>query len=670
MKKINAVFILYFLLSLLAIDLIAQPFLIGRISTTIVDPARPTRNIGVEIYYPATTAGTNAPFAQGEFPVIVIGHGFSMNYDSYSNFWNYFTPKGYILVLPTTESALGSANHPNFSADLNYCVDFMQLANADSQSPFFGKVKNKTAIMGHSMGGGCSFVAAGTGNPNITTILGLASAETSVSAIGAAANITIPALLFAGGNDRVTPYADNIGAMYNALQSDCKNIVTITNGSHCQFAESNFACNFGEGSVCVGCSFVARATQHQKVFQFMEPWVDFYLKEDCNAWNVLESRFDTVSGVTHERACNYSLPIASIVANGNTEFCPGGDVTLTGTSSSGNYDWSNGETTQDITVGISDSYMLNVVDQYNCTATSGVIDVTVFQPDAAGILSSTGSSLCGGNSTLSLTNSFQNYLWSTGETTATIEVDVAGNYSVTAIDQNNCESVSDNYNISDVPDPQILVSGSANFCDGDIVTLTVDGNFDTYTWNTGETTQSIEVTGNDTYSVLVDDGNGCTNSTSENVSFNTVPNIPVINQKDDSLFISPVLGTIEWFYEGNTFSFGANIIKAGGNGEYTVVVTENGCSAVSNPFDYFLVSVKDIVTKAISVYPNPATSMLNITAERISAIALSDISGKVLISRNENTNTTTLDMSMLASGNYILTVRTGNEISITRVVKY
>ena len=670
MKKINVVLITSILLSLLTIDLIAQPYLIGRRTITIVDPARPNRNIGVEVYYPATATATNAPFAQGEFPVIVIGHGFSMNYDSYSNFWNYFTPKGYILVLPTTESALGSANHTQFSADLNYCVNFIQLANADSQSPFFGKVKNKTAIMGHSMGGGCSFVAAGTGNPNITTILGLASAETNVSAIAAAANITIPALLFAGGNDRVTPNADNIGAMYNALQSDCKNIVTITNGSHCQFAESNFACNFGESSVCLGCTFVARATQHQKVFRFMEPWVDFYLKEDCSAWNVFESRFDTVSGVTHQRACNYSLPSASIAANGNTEFCLGAEVTLTGTSSTGNYDWSNGETTQNITVGISDGYALNVVDQYNCAATSNVIDVAVFQPEVADISSSTGTSLCGGNSILSLTNSFQNYLWSTSETTATIEVDAAGNYSVTAIDQNNCESVSNNYNISDAPEPQILVSGSTNFCNGDIVTLTVDGNFNTYTWNTGETTQSIEVASNDTYLVLVDDGNGCTNSTSENVSFNTVPNAPIINQKDDSLFISSVSGTIEWFYEGTTFSSGTNIIKADGNGEYTVVVTENGCSAFSSPFDYFLVSVKDITTNTISVYPNPVISMLNIVAKGISTVALSDISGKVLLSKNVNTNAATLDISMLASGNYILSVRTGDEFSVTRIVKY
>jgi hypothetical protein len=402
----------------------------------------------------------------------------------------------------------------------------------------------------------------------------------------------------------------------------------------------------------------------------MEPWVDFYLKEDCNAWPVFESRFDTVSGVTHQRACNYSLPSSSIVANGNTDFCAGAVVTLIGTSSTGNFDWSNGATTQDVITNVSDSYTLNVVDQYNCVATSNAIDITVFQPETADILSSTGSSLCGGNSTLSLTNSFQNYLWSTGETTASIEVDVAGNYSVTATDQNNCESVSNNYNISDAPEPQILISGSTNFCVGDIVTLTVDGNFISYTWSTGETTQSIEVTGNDNYSVLVDDGNGCTNSTSENITFNAVPNTPVINQKNDSLFISPVSGTIEWFYEGTPFSSVTNIIKAGGNGEYTVVVTENGCSASSTPFDYFLVSVKDFIANTISVYPNPTTSMLNITAEGISIITLADISGKVLFTKNEITNTASIDVSILASGNYILSVRTGNEISVTRVVKY
>jgi hypothetical protein len=50
------------------------------------------------------------------------------------------------------------------------------------------------------MGGGSSFLAVQY-NPAITAIANLAAAETNPSAIAAAANITIPALVIAGAND-------------------------------------------------------------------------------------------------------------------------------------------------------------------------------------------------------------------------------------------------------------------------------------------------------------------------------------------------------------------------------------------------------------------------------------------------------------------------------------
>jgi predicted dienelactone hydrolase len=257
-------------------DSIAQTYAVGKSTPTLVDASRSNRNIPVEIYYPANTAGTNVPVAAGVFPVLVIGHGFSMTVDAYYNFRDFFVPKGYIIILPNTESALGSANHTNFAGDLNYCVDYMQAENISNASIFFGKVKNKTGIMGHSMGGGCSFVAAGTGNPNITTILGFAPAETTPSAITAASSISVPALMFYGSKDAVTPPANHVIPMYNNLQSFCKAMVTITDGAHCRFANTNGTCNFGEGTACIACTFITNAEQHARTFAIMLPWVIFF----------------------------------------------------------------------------------------------------------------------------------------------------------------------------------------------------------------------------------------------------------------------------------------------------------------------------------------------------------------------------------------------------------
>jgi hypothetical protein len=103
-------------------------FQVGHMTKTFNDPSRtggfgsgggPGRQIQTEIYYPATTTGDNVPVATGEHPVIVFGHGFAMSWDAYSNIWQYYAAKGYILAFPRTESGLfPGPNHNDFGLDL------------------------------------------------------------------------------------------------------------------------------------------------------------------------------------------------------------------------------------------------------------------------------------------------------------------------------------------------------------------------------------------------------------------------------------------------------------------------------------------------------------------------------------------------------------------------
>jgi predicted dienelactone hydrolase len=88
---------------------------IGHTTITFNDPTRsggvgsgggPGRQIQTEIYYPATSAGTSTPFASGKFPIIVFGHGFAMTWDAYSNIWEHYVPRGYIMAFVRTESSL------------------------------------------------------------------------------------------------------------------------------------------------------------------------------------------------------------------------------------------------------------------------------------------------------------------------------------------------------------------------------------------------------------------------------------------------------------------------------------------------------------------------------------------------------------------------------------
>ncbi|HRD40183.1 MAG TPA: hypothetical protein PLC65_16270, partial [Bacteroidia bacterium] len=100
-KKAAQVFFLS--LALLFVGLLkAQTFPIGHMSINFKDASRTGgyaiagginitgsgRDVGAEVYYPATVAGNNQPVANGVFPVVVIGHGFVMDWSSYDNIYN------------------------------------------------------------------------------------------------------------------------------------------------------------------------------------------------------------------------------------------------------------------------------------------------------------------------------------------------------------------------------------------------------------------------------------------------------------------------------------------------------------------------------------------------------------------------------------------------------
>jgi predicted dienelactone hydrolase len=492
-------------------------YAIGKITPTWTDASRNNRSVPVEVYYPANTAGTNTPVASGIFPVLVIGHGFSMGVDAYYNFRDFFVPRGYIIVLVNTEiGPIPFPNHANFGADLNFAVNYMQQLNANSSSPFFGKVKNKSAVMGHSMGGGCSFLAAATGNPYITTLVGFAPAETNPSAISAASNISIPALMYYGTNDAVTPPANHVIPMYNNLQSTCKVMVSITNGSHCRFANNNATCNFGESTSCIGCSFITHAEHHARTFATLEPWLNFFLKEDCSQWSVFEQNLNNTPGTTHVRSCNYSLPTATATALGNTSFCPGDNVDIAGGNTGyTHYLWSNGATTININVSQSGAYSLIVTDQYNCSDTSNVVTVYVSNPEKP-VLNITGNlNLCDGDFADVMITNFDNallYQWSNGATTTNISIYQPGVYYVIATDSLGCVVSSDTLVVNILSKPQTPAIWQQN---DTLYVAAANGILQWfYSGNPIPVNDTVYVPDtNGLYAVVVTDTNGCISDT-------------------------------------------------------------------------------------------------------------------------------------------------------------
>jgi hypothetical protein len=279
--------------------------------------------------------------------------------------------------------------------------------------------------------------------------------------------------------------------------------------------------------------------------------------------------------------------IPTITANGPTTFCGTGSVTLT-SSAGASYSWSNGATTQAVTVS-SGSYTVTVTGANGCSATSAPAVVTGNAPPPTPTITAFGATtFCAGRSvTLAAPNGYS-YAWSNGATTSSIVVTAGGAYSVIVTDANGCSATSAATTVTvnpTPPMPAVTASGPTMFCQGGSVTLTAPAGY-TYSWSNGATTQSITVSQFGVYSVTVTNASGCTaTSTGTIVNVDPIPT-PFITPSDATEFCAggSVTLTTGSGYASYLWSNGATTqsINVTASGSYSVTVTDSsGCSGTT-----------------------------------------------------------------------------------------
>ncbi|CAN5406720.1 hypothetical protein BH11BAC2_BH11BAC2_16440 [soil metagenome] len=180
-----------------------------------------------------------------------------------------------------------------------------------------------------------------------------------------------------------------------------------------------------------------------------------------------------------------------------------------------------------------------------------------------------------------LTPQFPNatYLWSTGETTSQINALNTGSYIVTVIDANGC-SGRDTIDVLINPLPIAPFINNINQC-GDSIILDALNPGELYLWNTGATSQTINVTVNGTYTVTITDGLGCVNTDDIVVNLLVIPPVNLGNDLNICQGLTAISGpngtgyTYLW-NDGTTFAS----LLLNSSGTYWVNVTApNGCSA-------------------------------------------------------------------------------------------
>lgn len=241
------------------------------------------------------------------------------------------------------------------------------------------------------------------------------------------------------------------------------------------------------------------------------------------------------SGRTPVTASISGIPKPVLSISGSLTVCEGITQTITAPNGFVSYTWSNGLTTQQITATTTGSYSV-VVNNGVCSSPPS--DAFVFtvnvKPTKPTITSTNGGSLCAnGSVTLSAPNGLASYIWSSGQTTASINVNTIGSFFVTVTNASGCQSVaSDPFLVTatDLSKPTVTVTGNTALCNSSTVELSAPSGFSSYVWSNGATTQNIIVSTAGSYSLVVSNGS-CTSPPSDAVVVTSVavPTKPSIN---------------------------------------------------------------------------------------------------------------------------------------------
>jgi gliding motility-associated-like protein len=268
-------------------------------------------------------------------------------------------------------------------------------------------------------------------------------------------------------------------------------------------------------------------------------------------------------------------------------------ISVNGGLSPFTYLWSNGAITQDITNLVAGNYTVTVTDANLCTA---VVDSTVSQPSALLAPVSTNSATCGlANGSATVTPSggagTYTYLWSNGQTTATINSLAAGSYTVTVRDANLCTKTAVAV-VGNIGGPVGVIDSVRNVrCNGastGAIFISVSGSATpfSYQWSNGALTQDLLNVIAGTYTVTITDTNSCSATLSA-----TIGQSPLLNDSiqvasancgapTGNATVFPYGGTSPYtvlWSNGQTTNTIFNLVA----GTYTVTITDGfGCTKV------------------------------------------------------------------------------------------
>src|SRR6202008_1467491 len=310
-----------------------------------------------------------------------------------------------------------------------------------------------------------------------------------------------------------------MAGVYTATVTDANSCTSIKNVTITQpsalstsTAVTNAACNGGTGSATVtatgGAGSYTYDWSNGATTANITALAGFYTATvtDANACTSIES-----VNISQPTALATSTAVTHVLCNGGTGSAT---ITATGGTPSYSYDWSNGATTSAVSGLMAGVYTATVTDANSCTS---IKNVTITQPSALSTSTAAANALCNGgtgSATVTATGGAgaYSYDWSNGATTSVVSGLMAGAYTATVTDANNCTSI-ENITISQPAAMVTTTAATSALCNGATGSATVSatggaGSY-TYDWSNGSTTANMTALAG-VYTATVTDANACT----------------------------------------------------------------------------------------------------------------------------------------------------------------
>jgi len=263
----------------------------------------------------------------------------------------------------------------------------------------------------------------------------------------------------------------------------------------------------------------------------------------------------------------------------NIKACEGDSILLTSNVMTDSYNWNTGSTDQSIVASTSGVYSISV-ERGVCSEMDSV-DV-VFNSYPLVDIGPSDTLLC--STDIYTLDAGAIGRWQNGEEVQTFSFSNSGIYSV-VVDNEGCQTT-DMIDITVQEAPQLELGSDRQACEQDVVTIDAGINADTYMWNTGAESATIDVISDGVYTVtLVEDA--CQVSDSISVSFNAYPLVdfggPDTTICDEEEIILTVSQEGTW--QDGSLSSEYRIAQ---EGLYHVLLDNNGCQSRDSLYINFL----------------------------------------------------------------------------------